>query len=376
MSRPRVRVLQAIDSLRTGGAEWMLASLAEELHAADAAELTVVVPSADDADPELRARVEAVARVVSLGTRRLAEPALFRGLGRAARAARAQVVHAHLSTATIASRLVARGLRLPHLTTIHTIPGPKAHDLPRHTLLDGWTSRLSTRLVAPTETIARAYAARWRIPAARMRVIGNPPAAAAAPTAGREATRGALGVGAEERLVLCVSRLHPEKGIAELVEAAGLLRDRGVAARVAVAGSGDAEGELTTLVARLGLGDRVALLGRRPDVADLLAAADVFCLPSRHEGLPLSVLEAMRAGLPCVATAVGGVPDVVVDGRTGLLAPPSDPRALAAALAHVLEDRELAARLGSAGPELVAASFAPAVVAERYAALYHEVLAG
>lgn len=376
MSDAPVRVLSVIDSLRTGGAEWMLASLLGELRAADAAEPTVVVPSLDDADPELRARVEAVAGLVGLGTRRLAEPALYRGLGRVARATRAQLVHSHLSTANIASRLVARGLRLPHMTTIHTTPGPKAHDLPRHTLVNGWTSRLSVRLVAPTATISRSYAARWRVPEERMRVIGNPPAAAAAPTVGREVTRRELGVGPAERLVLCVSRLHPEKGIAELVEATALLRDRGIALRVAVAGGGEAEGELAALIARQGLEDRVALLGRRPDVADLLAAADVFCLPSRHEGLPLSVLEALRAGLPCVATAVGGVPDVVVDGETGLLVPPSDPPALAAAMARALEDRALVARLALAGPELVAASFAPAVVAERYAALYHEILAG
>jgi len=363
-----------IDSLRTGGAESMLASLVEELAAARCAQVVVLAPSLHDADPELRARIERVARTAQTGTSRLADPRLLRGIGACARASGAEIVHSHLSTATIASRPVAAALRVPHVTTIHTMPGPRMQDLPHHTRLDGLTSLLSARLVAPTAIIARGYAARWRVPAARMRVIGNPPAAP--PAAGdRDVARAALGVADGERLVLCVSRLEPEKGLTELVEAIPALADAAPHARVAVAGAGREEASLRARIDELGVADRIRLLGRRSDVGDLLAAADAFCLPSRHEGLPLSVLEAMRAGLPCVVTAVGGIPDVIADERSGLLVEPGDPAALSAALARVVSDEGLASRLGDAASAIVERSYAPAVVARAYADLYTELLA-
>lgn len=375
MSPRAPRVLMAIDSLRTGGAESMLASLVEELAAARAAEMVVLAPSLADADPALLARIERVARTAQTGTARLADPRLPRGIGRCARGFGAEVVHAHLSTATIASRPVALALSIPHVTTIHTMPGPRMQDLAHHTRLDGLTSLLSARLVAPTTTIARGYASRWRVPASRMRVIGNPPAAPPATRARREATRRELGVADGEPLVLCVSRLEPEKGLSELVDALPALSAAAPAVRVAVAGSGRAETGLRERIAQLGVGGRIELLGRRSDIGALLAAADAFCLPSRHEGLPLSLLEAMRAGLPCVVTAVGGIPDVVVDGESGLLVPPSDPAALAGALARVAGDPALAARLGSAAKGVVARSYAPDVVARAYGELYEELAA-
>lgn len=372
MSRRAPRVLMVIDSLRTGGAESMLGSLVEELSVAGAAETIVLAPSLLDADPDLRARIERVARTAETGTSRLADPRLFRGIGACARAFGAEIVHSHLSTATIASRPVAAALRLPHVTTIHTMPGPRMQDLPHHTRLDGLTSRLSARLVAPTATIARGYAARWRVPPGRMRVIGNPPAAPPA-TGDRDAARAALGIGEGERLVLCVSRLEPEKGLTELVDAFPALAAAAPRARVAVAGAGRAEASLRARIDELGLAGRVQLLGRRSDIGELLLAADVFCLPSRHEGLPLSLLEAMRAGLPCVVTAVGGIPDVITDERSGLLVEPCDPAALSAALARAVNDAGLAARLGRAASATAEREYAPAVVARAYAALYAEL---
>lgn len=375
MSPRAPRVLMAIDSLRTGGAESMLCSLVEELAGAGGAETVVLAPSLQDADPELRERIERVARTAQTGTARLADPRLLRGIAACARAFGAELVHSHLSTATIASRPVAAALRIPHVTTIHTMPGPRMQDLPHHTRLDGLTSRLSSRLVAPTATIAKGYATRWRVPADRMRVIGNPPAAP--PARGeRDTARAALGVGDTERLVLCVSRLEPEKGLAELVDAIPALAAAAPQVRVAVAGAGQAESSLRARIDELGVADRIELLGRRSDIGELLLAADVFCLPSRHEGLPLSVLEAMRAGLPCVVTAVGGIPDVIADERSGLLVEPCDPAALSAALARVVNDEGLAARLGQAASEIVERSYAPAVVARAYADLYAELLGG
>jgi glycosyltransferase involved in cell wall biosynthesis len=117
----------------------------------------------------------------------------------------------------------------------------------------------------------------------------------------------------------------------------------------------------------------VRFFGELPQVADVLAALDLFVLPSRHEGLGVAVLEAMAAGIPIVASAVGGLPEAVDEGRTGLLVPPEDPRALGAAIAELAGDVDRARRMGVAGRARVLAEFSMERMAEAYEALYVEV---
>ena len=124
----------------------------------------------------------------------------------------------------------------------------------------------------------------------------------------------------------------------------------------------------------LGLADRVRFLGWRPDVADVLQAADVVTLPSRAEGLPLAVLEAMACARPVVATPVGGVPDAVVDEVTGLLIPPDDRHRLAAAILRLLRDRDTAGRMGAAGRRRVEESFSLEGFASGVEAVYRDLL--
>ena len=112
-------------------------------------------------------------------------------------------------------------------------------------------------------------------------------------------------------------------------------------------GQGQLEAEVQALHRELGLGDRCRLLGYRTDVKDLMAAADLFVLASAFEGLPVSIMEAMASGLPVVATAVGGVPEAVVDGETGLLVPPRDASALAGALLRLARDPDLRAAMAT-----------------------------
>ncbi|MBS1868210.1 MAG: glycosyltransferase [Actinobacteria bacterium] len=376
--RSPLRVLHVIDSLRTGGAEALLTALVRALDEDRLAANALLVPSAASANADhLRAMRAHTERMWVLDVARISDPRLLRGLLGAIRAFRPAVVHSHLSTANIHSRAAARLLRVPHVTTVHTMPGPNAEDLRSHVLLDGWSAHLSARIVAPSQEVADAFGRAFRIPGKRLRVIPNAPAAPR-PAAGFDpATLRAELLGDRAGpLVVCVARLQREKGIGELAEAAAALRARLPGLVVAVAGAGPEREPLERQAAELGLEGTLRLLGRRGDVGELLAAADAFCLPSWHEGLPLSLLEALDAGLPCVATAVGGVPELLGGDEAGLLVPARDAGALADALARVLTDVELAQRLARAGRALVEREHALGAVARRHAELYAEVARG
>ena len=132
--------------------------------------------------------------------------------------------------------------------------------------------------------------------------------------------------------VVTVARLSPEKDVANLVRATAIAVREGDDLRVEVAGGGSCLEDLKGLAAELGVAERVTFLGEVRDIPALLGRARMFVLPSLSEGIPLTVLEAMARGLPVVATRVGGLPEVVVDGETGLLVPAADPPALAEAV--------------------------------------------
>jgi glycosyltransferase involved in cell wall biosynthesis len=164
----------------------------------------------------------------------------------------------------------------------------------------------------------------------------------------------------------------PQKGYPDLLEAFAVIRRRFSSAVLLIAGDGPQGAELEARRASLGLEDSVHLLGARDDVPELLAAADVFVTASRWEGLPVAVLEAMAAGLPVVATAVGDVPNVLAEGA-GVTVPPRDPAALAAAVCALLETPEERARVAAAAIARVRSRYSAARWAERLLELYAEV---
>ena len=175
-----------------------------------------------------------------------------------------------------------------------------------------------------------------------------------------------------------VARLDKVKDHEGLIFAFKLLREKAgknnASARLIIAGEGPQRGELERQIARLGLTETVRLLGNRGDVAHLLAECDVFALSSIAEGMPLTLMEAMAAGLPVVATDVGGVASVVEAGVTGTLVPAGDPHALAEALSAYVADENLRRQHGKAGCARVAAQFSLSTMVSSYVALYDELL--
>jgi glycosyltransferase involved in cell wall biosynthesis len=171
-----------------------------------------------------------------------------------------------------------------------------------------------------------------------------------------------------------VGRLAPVKGHEYLIAAVKHLQDRGIAVRAEIVGSGPRRAQLEQLAERLGVIESLAFLGWREDVRAHHAHWDVFVAPSLYEGFGLATLEAMGSGLPVVASAVGGLAELVEDGTTGFLVAPRDEHSLADRLHRLLEDEALRTQMGSAGRDRAGAAFTEAGMAEQIASVYDRLL--
>lgn len=295
-------------------------------------------------------------------------------LARLLRRENADVLHTHtLAAANVLGRVAARLAGVPVISHLHIENHfrPATRALLRS--LDNATARLCARLVAVSEETSRAYE-RQGYPGGRVEVVYNGvelDGGKPAPDVRRE-----LGIPPGVPLVGEVARLCDVKGQRELIEAvASVPEARLVLVGVDLERGGAFQAELEREADRLGVRDRVLFAGRRDDAAELLGQLDVVALPSWTEGLPLVLLEAMVRRRAVVATPVGGTPEVVADGETGLLVPSRDPGALAEAIRRLLADPELRGRMGDAGHRRAAERFSADAMFRRVLELYDEVVA-
>jgi glycosyltransferase involved in cell wall biosynthesis len=191
----------------------------------------------------------------------------------------------------------------------------------------------------------------------------------------RAAAREKFGWPTTAYVLAVVARLSDEKDHATLLRALYRLDSAGREISLALAGEGPTHDSLERLCDQLGLRQRVHFLGTQADVRPLLAASDAFVLPSHTEGTPVSLLEAMAAGLPCIGTRVGGIPDVIQHRKTGLLVPPRAERALADTIFALFDDPQSAKALGQAARRRVESDFSMNQVARRYEQLYASLVA-
>jgi len=340
-----VRVVYLIDSLAPGGAESSLVALAR-FYPDLGVELEVAYLHER---PGLHGPLQAAgARLTSL-----AGPGGRRGwLQRAARLVRDRrpdLVHTTLFEADIAGRVAAAAARVPVVSSIVNVgygseqrqdPGIKVWRLLGGQVADIATARVVRRFHAVSREVADVMSRRLLLPRSRVEVVprGRDPEVLGSRTAERTAqARAMLGAGPEDRVLLSVARQEYQKGLDVLLRSLPLLRAEIPGARLIVAGrEGNQTGALQAIVGELGLGEAVTFLGARSDVADLLCAADVFVFPTRREGFPGAVLEAMALEAPIVATAIPTVSEAVTAGEHALLVPVDDPGALAAATVAVL----------------------------------------
>lgn len=243
---------------------------------------------------------------------------------------------------------------------------------------DRWTRSRVTRFHLQSPGLAAALQNRLGVESGRCVVIPNGidlTEADAALALGRDEARRRLGLFPTDLAVACVGRLHEEKGVTHLVGAFHALLQAHPTARLLLAGDGPARRQLETMVEALRLGPFVRFLGTLADPWPLLAAADVFALPSLWEGMPNALLEAMAAGLPSVATAVGAVTEMVSEGREALLVPPGDAGALARALAELAASPARRREMGALARRRVEAAYRIEATVAQTERLYDELLA-
>lgn len=374
MSDGPLRVMQVVSNLEIGGAQEVVRTLAQHLAEAGCAPVVCAFK-----DGPLRREIERLGvpveilpdrrhSVVALPLFALDMLRIRRALAGLVRRYRVEVVQTHLLMSLDFLVLTLRGRAGPRVfwTVQNANFTLRSEHLPGHRWLLG-PKRLAFRLlyraalpwldgfIAVSDEVRRAIVREvGAVPEHKLAVICNSVDVGRFRRGGeREATRRALGLPAGAPVAAVVATFKRQKGHRFMIEAAALAVARRPDLRILFVGDGELRESLRAQARRAGLEGHILFLGSRHDVPDLLAASDLFVLPSLWEGLSMALVEAMAAGLPVIATAVSGTTQVMVDGETGLLVPPDDPAALAAALRRLVDDPAARWRMGEQAAALV-----------------------
>jgi glycosyltransferase involved in cell wall biosynthesis len=328
----------------------MIQRMAGHLHATGQVQFTVC--SLGTAGPIGTALRSEGIEVIALGGRGDAVRQVLTGalrLRRLLKRRRFDLIHSFLYRSHCASRVARFGQapRVP-LISAERCMGDNRSGLVR--LANRLTSRMSDRVLAVSRAVAERIVTRDRVPRDRVAVVANGIESTPANPRARARLRRALGMEERHALILYLGRLHREKGPDLLLEALALLKaDLPDGWSAVLVGGGEETRTIAGQSVELGLGQQVRLPGPRRQVGPWLDACDLIVLPSREEGMPVAALEAMMRSRPVVATRVGGTPEVVSDGETGLLVEAGDPVQMADALARLIRDPGLRISMGQAG---------------------------
>jgi len=371
----KIRIMEMIDRPSLGGGQTALLLLAGNL---DRSRFEVVISSGGEGPLADEARRNGLPFIpVSLSKRLSLRP--LNEIAAALREQEIDILHTHGGIAGLYGRSAARRARTP--AVVHTLHG--IHYLHYrnvflrrlYVLLERRYSRLTDRLILVCQSDLQKARRHRLADEEKMTVILNGTDVRTDIPADRSSRlRDELGWPPGRPVVGTVARLHRQKGVASLLRAAPAILSAFPAARIAVVGDGPEGGRLRREASRLDLEGRFLFLGERKDAAEVMSLYDVFVLPSLWEGLPFVLVEAAAWGKAIVATAVDGVPEILEDGKTGLLVPPNDPPALAEAIIKLLKDKTSARRLGELARALVPPRFPLRRMVEQTENLYLDVL--
>lgn len=297
------------------------------------------------------------------------DPGCVRGLVQLFRDHRIDVVHSHEFTMAVYGTMSSRVMGLPHIITMHG--GLKVCKALRRRIALRWAIRTSDHAVVVSRATQKQFSIDLGVSPSLFTVVPN---GVPGQTGDASGVRAEFGIGERDCVLLAVGVLDRNKGHRILLEALARLDSCGLTSPwkliIVGGGGGDQHQSLLEYIHAEGLGGRVHIVLNRNDIADLLALADVFVMPSFWEGLSMALLEAMVARRAIVASAAGGIPEAILDGREGLLVPPGEVASLADALRLVLADPARRAALGEAAAARANRDFTVELMAERYEALY------
>lgn len=371
MAGRRLRVLFVINQVVAwGGAERFAAGLATHMPR-ERIEPWVCCTRGGD-EHAVDALLDAGVRYVCLGRRAKLDVHRLLPLVGLVRRERFDVIHSHMFGSNVWSSLVGRACRVPVIIA-HEHNWSYSDDRLRMWLDGHLISRFATCFVAVSEANRERMITLEGVPADRIKVIPTGYVPHLGP--GSDDIRRELGLGPRARLIGVAAVMREEKALEVMLDAHAKLMQRIDDVHLVIAGDGPCRPDLESQINRLGTAANVHLLGRRDDVDQILTRVDVGALSSDWEGSPLFVFECRAAMIPVVATAVGGVTELVENGRTGMLVPPRDPDALAGAIAEVLSDRALSERLAAEAARDLE-QYEIGAVARRFADLYEHLMDG
>lgn len=366
-----IRIGFVLHSMGVAGAEVLVAEILERGGAALAPTI-LCLDEVGELGRELGARgVE----VVALGRRPGLDLRLAGSIFRACRQRDLELLHAHQYTPFFYSALARMrpGARFELILTEHGRHYPDAVSSRRRWINRWLLDRQAQAITGCSEFSRESLAAVDGFSRRRIELIPNGVDVERYATGERSALRRRLDLPPDRTLIVCVARLHPVKDHDTLVRAFARVAAERPETDLLLVGDGPRREALTRLASELAIDDRVSFLGVRHDVPELLQAADLFCMTSLSEAASLTVLEAMAAGLPIVVTAVGGNPELVEEGRNGLLAPRGDHEAVAGALLRLASSPEERARMGAEGRRRVESSYRLDQTVDAYLELFRRV---
>jgi len=367
-----IRLCQLITELHPGGAERCVYELATRLDRG-LFDVQVAALRGGQMAEEL---ASAGVKVTVLGVGCRWSPTVFgklHSLTGLLKRERIDLLHTHLFHADLAGRLAARRAQVPHV--IHTVHVAERRFRPWQFLFVRSTGR-SDRIIAVSQSVKDWHRARTGLAEDQYTVIPNGIDTEAywRDMEAGQVLRRQWGAESADVIAVFVGRLDRQKGIDVLLRAAGLFLVTSPQVRLVIAGDGPMQRRVQRFCQAAG--GRATYLGFVHDIRGLLSAADMFVLPSRWEGWPLALGEAMAVGLPAVGADAPGIRDVIEHDRTGLLVPPEDPAALAEAMAKLAGDTEQRRRMGEAGRQLICNDFTIGKYISSHTLLYQAVISG
>ncbi len=368
-----MKILHLIDDLGIGGAQKLLSTFANEANKRDV-QVTVVALSDRRPFSSVKTELEnSKAQVVILKGRKVFTLSKLQEIVDLIQHENFSIIHTHLMYANIIGNLIAFIFHKPVVTTLHnTLAKPnKSTGRLLQKIENFILQKLPARIIAVGKIVAETHQPNLLrkldiIPNATLppRFIGD---------IERKKLRSHLPGDPDQPICIAIGRLHPQKGYFDLIEAFRLVNQTHPQATLLIVGDGVLQPDLTAEIQKMELENSIHLLGIRDDVPSLLAAADIYVNASIWEGLPVSHLEAMTAGLPLVVTAVGDVPNIMING-IGILLPAKQPAEMAKALASILDDQTLRISMGQKAKQHALNHYNPENWFQKHIDIYQQIL--